>query len=102
MKSNKLYDFKEQKNAAIEWVREQNAKQKDQKKIKEPQTTINIEQLNFIKNETSIDIQILNQLTLLLQQFSFQQFNDFVNIYQETTKETKAAPRKRCIMPPCY
>ena len=89
MKSNKLYDFKEQKNAVIDWVREQNEKQKDQKKIKEPQITINIEQLNFIKNVTSIDVQILNQLTLLLQQFSFQQFNDFVNIYQETAKESE-------------
>jgi hypothetical protein len=89
MKSNKLYDFKEQKKAVIEWVREQNEKQKDQKKIKEPQTTINIEQLNFIKKVTSIDVQISNQLTLLLQQFSFQQFNDFVNIYQETAKESE-------------
>ena len=89
MKSNKLYDFKEQKNAVIDWVREQNEKQKDQKKIKEPQTTINIEQLNFIKKVTSIDVQISNQSTFLLQQFSFQQFNDFVNIYQETAKETK-------------
>jgi hypothetical protein len=89
MKSNKLYDFKEQKKAVIEWVREQKAKQKDQKNIKESQTAINIEQLNFIKNETTIDIQILNQLTLLLQQFNFQQFNDFINIYLETAKETK-------------
>jgi len=89
MMSNKLYDFKEQKKAVIDWVREQKAKQKDQKNIKEPQTTIHIEQLNYIKNETSIDVQILNQLTLLLQQFNFQQFNEFINIYQETCKETK-------------
>ena len=87
MKSNKLYDFKEQKNAVIEWVREQKEKQKDQKKIKEPQITINIEQLNFIKNVTSIDVHILNQLTLMLQQFNFEQFNKFVNIYQESTNE---------------
>jgi multidrug efflux pump subunit AcrB len=89
MKSNKLYDFKEQKKAVIEWVQEQKEKHKDQKNFKEPQTTINIEQLNFIKNNTSIDVQISNQSTILLQQLNFQQFNEFVNIYQETGEKNK-------------
>ena len=89
MKANVFFDFKEQKLGVINWVREKRASLKKSEADEQPPININIEQLNFVKNVTSIDIQIINQLTLLLQKFNFQQFNEFVNIYQESTKETK-------------
>jgi len=79
MKSNKLYDFKEQKKAVIDWVREQKAKQKDQKNIKEPQTTINIEQLNYIKNDVNINVEIINQFVNLFQHLNFDEFANFMH-----------------------
>lgn len=88
MKKNVFFDFEAQKQEVISWVREKRAALKKSEADEKPPFNINIEQLNFVKNETSIDIQITNQLTFLLQQFNFQQFNEFVNIYQETTKET--------------
>jgi hypothetical protein len=89
MKSNELYDFKEQKKAVIEWVREQKAKHKDQKNIKEPQTTINIEALNLIKNEVSINVEIFNQIINLFQHFNFDEFANFMhsNYQKEERKE---------------
>lgn len=89
MKKNVFFVFEAQKQEVINWVREKRAALKKSEADEKPPININIEQLNFFKNETSIDIQITNQLTLLLQQFNFQQFNEFVNIYQETTKQTK-------------
>ena len=79
MKSNKLYDFKEQKKAVIEWVREQKAKLKDQKNIKEPQTTINIEALNLIKNDVNINLEIINQIVNLFQHLNFDAFANFMH-----------------------
>lgn len=79
MKSNKLYDFKEQKKAVIEWVREQKAKQKDQKNIKEPQTTINIEAINLIKNDVNINVEIINQIVNLFQHLNFDAFANFMH-----------------------
>jgi hypothetical protein len=79
MKSNKLYDFKEQKKAVIEWVREQKAKQKDQKNIKEPHTTINIEALNLIKNDVNINVEIINQIVNLFQHLNFDVFANFMH-----------------------
>ena len=86
MKAHVHFDIEAQKKEVINWVREKRAVLKKSEADKNPQININIEQLNFIKNETSIDIQIANQLTFLLQHFNFQQFNEFINIYQETTK----------------
>jgi hypothetical protein len=89
MKANVYFDFEAQKKEVINWVREKRAAHKTSEAAEKTQLNINIEQLNFIKNKTSIDIQISNQLTLLLQQFNFQQFNDFINFSQEMVKETK-------------
>ena len=86
MKANVFFDIEAQKIEITKWVREKRAALKKSEADEKPPININIEQLNFIKNETSIDIQIANQLTILLQHFNFQQFNEFVNIYQEKTK----------------
>ena len=96
MKSNKLYDFKEQKKAVIEWVREQNAKQKDEKKIKEPQTTINIESLNLFKNDVNINVEIINQIVNLFQHFNFEAFVNFMhsNYPKEEPKKSKEETSK--------
>ncbi len=89
MKKIVFFDIEAQKIEITKWVREKRAALKKSETDEKPPININIEQLNFFKNETSIDIQITNQLTFLLQHLNFQQFNEFVNIYQETTKETK-------------
>ena len=86
MKAHVHFDIEAQKKEVINWVREKRAVLKKSEADKNPQIKINIEQLNFIKNETSIDIQIFNQLTILLQHLNFEQFNEFINIYQEKTK----------------
>lgn len=86
MKKIVFFDIEAQKIEITKWVREKRAALKKSEADEKPPININIEQLNFFKNETSVDIQITNQLTFLLQHFNFQQFNEFINIYQETTK----------------
>jgi len=89
MKKSALFDFEAQKKEVIKWIREKRSAHKKSEADDKSQININIEQLNFIKNNTSIDVQISNQSTILLQQLNFQQFNEFVNIYQETGEKNK-------------
>ncbi|MEN9993794.1 MAG: hypothetical protein RL762_451 [Bacteroidota bacterium] len=79
MKANVFFGFRDQKLAVINWVSKNREKETKSKKEEKPQLNIYLEHYNLIKNDVIINLEIKNQIINIFKQFTFHQFNEFVN-----------------------